>query len=325
MTKPLPAPALRGEAGLRDYATAPIKFKKQMADLMRLLNYLHGSRLQNTEAAHRHAAPMLDLLAVYTDGQTRIDEFLERHTCFDEISRHRLKQAALAGPREGHSPRRLGELMSLHWATRKQLKLTNIDAIDTPPAEIREALCKADDAARKRQGRAAKRQIPQLPPAGKRKAERRLAAIYSAVPPGKWVSVTDLCKVLGRQKNGRFNMVSASSMPRVVRRIVAVDTVGLQSELRPIPGRPDLRSQLWVKTIMPDQTPPTNEAEYRLYFARRLAEFTPETAARKLPSWFNSDAERGLLAACCGAFKRDEFLIMANRVRNKLLYQQDAL
>lgn len=311
-----------GRSSLRDYATAPVKFKKQIADFTKWLrDRWNEEPLADTEAARRDIAPCLDLLAVYSDGSTRIDDFLKRETSFDDGARDRLKQSALSGDRKGHSTQRLGQLMGLEWQTRKRLKITNIDAIDTPADEVREALRKEYDVVYSRTYREAGRLFPKTPSAAKRNStntlKRRLAAIH-AVIGHREISITDLCEVLSHARNGPFVTVSANSLRRVVARSIGADVAGLFTEVRAIAGRPDLRPQMWVMRR------PKNDRDYGSYFAERLADFTSDTAA-DVAAWFYSDRERKLREGCGLDRDDDEFMKMARARREELAGQAGAL
>src|SRR6201993_2183942 len=123
-------------AGLFDYDSASIKYKKQISDLRTFLADKWCGHLPDTEPGHRDADLMLDQLALYVDGPERIDRFFEDSTRFGNAVREQLKQQALARAPNARSPAQLGKATGLLWATRKRLNLTNIDAIDPPSGEV---------------------------------------------------------------------------------------------------------------------------------------------------------------------------------------------
>ncbi|WP_316205301.1 hypothetical protein [Bradyrhizobium sp. SZCCHNS3004] len=297
---------------LREYRSAHIKYRRQISDLRRLLLHRWGERIPATEAAFREVAYMLDLLALYDERDRLMDDFLRTHTAFDEITSRRLAVAALARAPRGHTTKRLGELMGLDWVTRRQLRLTNIEAVDKPPRDVLDALYRQEGAAYGRRKRAVDRLLPKPISEAKRLSadmfRRRVAAIYAVLDLGSWVPVSKLCNLIERKfrKNTPFIGVTASSMPRVIRKIAARDP-GLLTELRQPPGRPDLRPQLWV-TIRPKDA-----NGYRRYFATRLAGFDADTASG-LPRWFYSEFERGLREGC-GLHRDDEELMRLARAR----------
>ncbi len=304
----------RTERGLFDYSSAPILYRKQLSDLEKLLLDRWLGRLPDTQAAHLDAAIMLDQLAVYIDGHERIDRFFENSTLFDKIVRDQLKQEALARAPNARSPAQLGKVTGLLWATQKRLRLTNITAVDKPPAEVLKAEKHArDTAARKR--RQAQSALPKPPSTAQLQAaerlNRRLLAIHDAVGDGAYVS--DICKVLSRLRHTPFcgvkGRLKGRSLSETVRRAIKVDPE-LQWEIRSIDGRPDLIPQMWVtrrpnqpkgepKMTTTSQPPPlpTNRDEYRVYLAEYLARLDGNTV-NDLGRWYHSEAQRHLRESC---------------------------
>lgn len=303
--------------------------RRRVAELRLYFAETYGERVRATERGLLFAAVTCDHLAEFVDGAKRIDDFLENETEFDGATRARLKDAALAGPIVIYRADELGRILGLTWEVRTRLKITTFDAVDAPSDDARKALHHEKDAAYQRAKRA-EASLLKPPSMRHRKAaeqlKRRMLAIYEAVGDG--MSVKDLCEILGRPRNGPFSTVK-KDLPREVRRVIK-DDPNLTTELRPIPGRPDLQPRMWVArkappstssmeaTMTTDTKRPTNEAEYREHVAARLAEFTPATAGKELPDWFNSPAEKSLRDAC-GITDRKEFLAMANGARKRLL------
>lgn len=317
------------ERVLVDYwAPTSVWKRRRVAEVRSYSVETYGKRIRATERGLLLATVTADHLAEFIDGAKRIDDFLENETEFDAATRSRLKQAALEGPIVIYRADELGRIFGLKWEVRTRLKITTFDAVDAPSDDIREAMHRAQDAAYQRATRAQRSLLKPTSMRHRKAAEllkRRLLAIHEAVGDG--MSVGDLCEILRGPRNGPFCTASVASLPRVVRRAIATDP-SLTTELRPNSGRPDLKPQMWVARKAPsssmemkmvsDMQRPTNEAEYREHVAARLADFTPATAAKELPDWFNSDAEKSLRAAC-GITDRKEFLAMANEVRNRLL------
>lgn len=323
------------ERMLVDYfARTSVRRRCRIAELRRFFNET-SDRIRFTERGLLEATVMVDHLAEFVDGAQRIDDFLGNETEFDAATRARLKDAALAGPIVIYRADELGRILGLTWEVRTRLKITTFDAIDAPSGDERAALRRAQDAAAKRAKRAAQADLPKALTAGKRKTaellKRRRLAIREVVAPAvEGMSVGALCEMLQRrQKNGPFHGISASSLPKLVRLAIEGDP-SLETEVRAVAGRPDRRPSMWVAlrddpttsskvtAMKVEKRVPTNEEEYRAHIAARLAEFTPATAAKELPDWFNSAAEKALREAC-GITDRKEFLAMANEVRNRLL------
>jgi hypothetical protein len=333
-------------AGLFDYDSAPIKYKKQIADLRTFLADKWGGHLSDTELGHRDADLMLDQVAIYRDGAEQMDRFLQNETDFDEINRELLKQEALARAPNARSPAQLGKAAGLLWATRKRLGLTNLTAIDTPPGEVLDEMEKAYDREYSRQYRAARRSEPKPPSKAKRmaanKKERRAAEIYAAVGDGAYVS--DICKILSRLRHTPFcgvkGRIKGRSLSEMVRRAIKVDPE-LQWEIRPIEGRPDLIPQMWVTRrparltgeprMTTSQPPllPTNRDEYRAYLAEHLVRLDEDTVTG-LGRWYYSEAQTRLRESCgispkpnlSGPFPTrndEEFIEMAIARRRQLL------
>jgi hypothetical protein len=138
-------------------------------------------------------------------------------------------------------------------------------AVDTPTPGVRRKRA----AAKKRAGRALRREPIS---ASKQRAldlqRRRLAVIHDALSEGA-MSVADLCRVLGKARNGPFNMVQTKDLPRVVRRVIKQDP-SLRTETRAVDGRPDLRPSMWVMIVAASHAPDALEIEAGA--KRRLAD-----------------------------------------------------
>jgi hypothetical protein len=318
----------------------PIRFRKRIAELERYI----GRKVPDSDTGRQSTTVLFDHYAWLPDGPVRMDRFLETAAAWMALNeREQMKRDALNSMRT-YDAAELGELLGLTWAVRCEQRITTIRAIDAPPATVLEAQRKENDAAYQRGRRALKRELPRPAPANKRKADdlqkRRVVTIHAALPAAGSLPIADLCQILKRSKNGPFCGVSASSLPRVVRRVVERDRSSFRIELKANPNRPDLQAAMWVSKAISGKTMETNlmpntvprsartpatapalsEEEYRRHFEERLAQFTPDTAGTELPQWFNSAAERSLLEA--SGLARSYFLELANRRRHELLAQR---
>lgn len=315
---------------LVDYRVrSSVRHRRRVADLKLCFGEFHGgSRIPATERGLRDAAIMLDHLVEFIDGPERIDTFLQDKTLFDAATRARLKQEAFARPFFYYSPEQLGQLLGLTWEARIRLKkIRTIRAVDTPPPEELLVLRNAANAACEQKRRAAERLLPKPPSAAKLKAadqlSRRLTAIHDVIKAGGEVPIKDLCGILKRPRNSPFHNVKTISMPGVVRRIVAQDP-SLDTALRPVAGRPDLKKTMWVRlasasdapSTLPDASAnmadalpssPTTPAEYFERLGVKLAEFTNLS---DLQHWY--ETERALRARCLTADEEAEAMRLLN-------------
>jgi hypothetical protein len=284
--------------------------------------------LPNSDLGRRYGDFALDHYAWLIDGSARMDSFLASAAPWMPIEERNQRKDAAFSSAKTYDAVEFGKLIGLTCAVRKEHKLTTIRPMDEPPAEVREILHKAADAAYRRQRRAIERLLPKSPSISQRKAaellNRRKAAICAALPPNG-LAVADLCEVLKRLKNGPFYGVSASSFPVVVRRVIKAS--GLRTEMLHIAGRRDLQASMWVTrepshctketTMTTTDTVdaiPTNEPEYVRHFAARLAEFKPGMVDEL---YYFFSAERKLQAAC-GISDHSELLKMVRARRDEI-------
>ncbi len=318
-------------------ADVPVLAWKRIAEIKRLIE-----PIEDSDMGRLNVGIALDHLAWLPDAPARMDHFLRTAARrIPEAERDLLKHAALNRELRTYDAAECGKLFGLIWKTRCDQNIRTMRAIDTPPDAVLRATRMEDGAARSRRYRTLQRTLPKPLPLNKRKAEellqRRLAAINSAVPAAG-ISVVELCQILKKLKNGPFLEVANSSLGKTIRRAIERDP-GLFTAIKPFDGRPDLIPGMWVTreppppaatstitketnmtttTTVPAPGLPTTEAEYRVHFAAKLADFTPATAAAELPHWFNSPTEKTLRSAC-GIPERGEYFTIANARRNELL------
>lgn len=256
----------------------------------------------------------LNHFAWLPDGARLMDDWLNDEAIWmPRAERERMKAAAHADMRT-YDAVEAGRIAGLLWTFRCEHVIKTMIAIDTPPAHVVKDRHKQLDASRKREVRAEKRALPKPVPANKRRSDdlqkRRVAAIVDVLRKTAEMTVADISAALARVRNGPFNTVDKSSLPNLVRRVVRKDPA-FRTEVRQIPGRPDLRGSLWVALRSPikqerkmdRQLAPTaapagvmTEAEYEAHFEKRLAQFTPDTIAEMI-AWYRSPTERALLAS----------------------------
>lgn len=245
-----PMPIAKPIRKRRDWAAAPIEFRRQISEGKKLLSHKWGTSIPPTEAAVQDVGVLLDLLAVYTNGEDQIDTYLAFETGFDQLTRDRLMAVALANAPRGYTPQQLAELWRVDWKTRKFLDLRQIDAIDRPPEHVLEELDRQRDVDYSRTYRAKKKSGPKKQTEAQRRrakeVERRIAALTKAIgPTGSCVrSITaELAKKIER---GPFADVKPENLPRVIRELVERNRDAFRTATKAWPDRPDLRPQLWV-------------------------------------------------------------------------------
>jgi hypothetical protein len=289
--------------------------------------------LRDSDRGRRDADVALDHYAWLIDGSVRMDKFLASAAPWMPIEERKQRKDAAFCFLKTYDAVVLGKLIGLTCAVRREHKITTIRPMDEPPAEVREILHKAADAAYRRQRRAILRLLPKSPSISQRKAaellSRRRAAILAALPPDDWLAVADLCEVLKRLKNGPFYGVSASSFPGVVRRVIKAS--GLRTEKRPIAGRRDLQDAMWVTrepepshctrettmtTTDTEHAIPINEQEYLIHFAARLAEFEP--GPRMVDELYYFFVAERKLQVACGISDHSELLKMVRARRDEI-------
>ena len=280
-----------------------------------------GSRL-TTIILHHHAH--------FIEGAELADNFLATRTKLGEPERVATITAAFRTKRL-YKADELAALIGLTMAKRTQLGLTTIGAIDCSLAERKEQARLRRNASRR-----TKRRLVNQPKASDRKASRRLAAIYAAVPDDEWVSTKALAERLSGAKE--FANVRSASMRKVVHRLIEADGGQLlraetrtesggrfeatfiararQGDSLPSPKMPP-RSP---SSLPPPQRPPAPASErprepecpdtYRSWFMAKLAGFTTETAA-DLAQWFYEPAAKQLRSRCGVTDLEDEFMRLA--------------
>jgi hypothetical protein len=288
-------PAVKPPRRRQPYKQVPVDAWKRISEFE---TCLHG-KVFDSDTGRRRCSFALNHYAWLPDGTRRMDTFLDTEAHWmGHSERERLKSDALADMRT-YDAAEAGEIVDLTWDFRCAHDIRTIAAIDTPPANVVDAQRRERYAASKRAGRALKRKpIPANKQRSLDSQRRRLAAIHDALSEGA-MSVADLCRVLGKARNGPFNMVPKQDLPRVVRRVIEQDQ-SLRTEIRAVQARPDLRPSMWVminvpekETIVPTKLPPpsltirpTTPAGYRIYFEHKLATFTDRD---EVLEWFSSE------------------------------------
>jgi hypothetical protein len=247
----MPAVMVANRRLYRYNARSSVRMRTRIAELKRL-----WPSIPDSDEGRFRIAIMLYLLAQFDDGPARMDQFLAASAPWMSPQERTQKKEAALVSNKTYKAKEIGQLIGLTWAMRTKHRITTIDAIDAPSIEVRDEMEKVKRAAYMRECR---RMKPKPPRAGQRKAaelaRRRLEAIVAALPLDEWMPVTELCEQLKKAKHNPFSSVAPKSLPTIVRRLIKDDNAGLQTELRSIPDRPDLKSAMWVTR----EAPPTDQ------------------------------------------------------------------